>query len=416
MYDATQKMILHALLDRYEKSTFFRERTQPTRRIMLNFYNGGKTNFPYYDIEKSERRIEVNRAVLDLCSKELLAFSWMAGEENHIIASVWLNIDHLDSAYAAANCKPKGDIVETLSCDILQTQRQVNAPWARNFLQDAYDEIQRKRDTISTIPADHLERSLLFKAIIAMDRLAGAECMERVFSLKTLGDSKLFERTVKPRLLSVLRKYFDSDDDVTDEDILKQVGIVKYPEQFEFCGNITFSHRTGSVEFNHLPGGSVIYSSDLSSGNIIIDPSIESVITIENRANYIDYIQNSKTLNELVIYHGGQYSPRKRIFLQTIAKEIPKKCKWYHWSDIDYGGFTMLSRLRREITPEATAYHMGIKEFQHYEKFTATIKASYAEKLVTLKAHPELHDCYDCIDYMIQNKVRLEQEAMLVKP
>jgi hypothetical protein len=45
MADAARERILHALLDRYERSSFFRERKEPTRRILMNLYNSGKSDF-----------------------------------------------------------------------------------------------------------------------------------------------------------------------------------------------------------------------------------------------------------------------------------------------------------------------------------------------------------------------------------
>jgi len=205
----------------------------------------------------------------------------------------------------------------------------------------------------------------------------------------------------------------DNDDDATEEDILKQVGIVRYPEFFEFCGNITIQIDKQSINYGCLPGGSIVYSSDLTRGSIEIEPSVNTVITIENRANYLEYIQKTKTQNELVIYHAGQYSPRKRVFLQAIAKALPDRCKWYHWSDIDYGGFLMLSRIRQEIMPSAMPYRMNISELEHYRSFAMTFSAQYAGCLESLKSYSELSDCCDCIDYMLGNKIRLEQEAML---
>jgi len=56
---------------------------------------------------------------------------------------------------------------------------------------------------------------------------------------------------------------------------------------------------------------------------------------------------------------------------------------------------------------------MNSTELDKYTNFTAKIKTQYIEKLKSLKKHPELSDCYDCIDYMIKNMIRLEQEAML---
>jgi hypothetical protein len=413
MSDTIQARILNILLDKYERSSFFRDDRPPTRRIILKFYDGGESDFSYYDIEQSERRISVNRAVIDLSEKSVLSFEWMKGEFEHIIAKIWLNIDNLSLAYQIAERNPKSDTFDKICIEIANSKKQVKSLWASKFLQDMYDAIRYKRTLVNAIPNDDIERESLLRAISAIDKLDGVEYMERVFSLQTFGDSKQFEKTIKSRLLSILRKYLDVDDDAIDEDILKQVGIVKYPEQFEFCGNISITFDSDIVDFSCLSSGSTVFSSDLSSGHFIINPSIKSIITIENRANYIEYIHKTKSKTELVVYHGGQYSPRKRMFLRAVASSLPKNCSWYHWSDIDYGGFIMLLRLRQEIMPNVIPYRMDIVELKRYHNFSVGIQTSYAEKLKKLKIHPELSDCYDCIDYMLNNRLRLEQEAML---
>ena len=414
-----QKQILNALLDKYERSSHYKEGKQMAqktrRRIILNFYNNGKCDFPLYDIEQSDRRLSVNRAVLDLAAFKLLDYEWMKGEYEHIIAKVWLNVENLSLAYQAMEREPKGDLVGRVSREIAKMQSEVESSWAARYLEDIYAAITRRRSLTSALPADAGERGLLLQAIGALDKLGGAEYMERVFSLRTFGDSKIFERAVKPRLLSILRKYLDNDDDTTDEDILKQIGIVKYPEQFEFCGGVSVEFHSGAVDFAYLPSGGMLFSSDLSSGRIIIAPTVQSIITIENRANYIEYIQKIKREKELVIYHGGQYSPRKRLFFQAIKKAAPPSCPWYHWSDIDYGGFIMLSRLRREIAPRIIPYRMNRGELERYAKLTVPVKAPYIEKLKKLKQRPELSDCYDCLEHMIRERARLEQEAMLME-
>jgi len=413
MNESVQSRILNALLDKYERSSFFKAQVQPTRRVMLNFYNGGKSDFPYYDIEHSDNRVSVNRAVIDLAKKELLYFSWMKGESEHIIDKVWLNTDNLTKAYQAVARKPKKDTIDEICREIAITKANIQSSWASNFLQDMYDTMKSKHGLISAIPADDRERSLLLQAISAIDKLDGAEYTERVFSLRTFGDTKVFEQYVKSRILSILRKYLDIDDDAIDEDILKQIGLVKYPEQFELCGNISIIFDSGSVDFSFLPSGGAIFSSDLFAGRLMIDVAVKSVITIENRANYIEYIRKIKTPAELAIYHGGQYSPRKRLFLQALKEALPESCKWYHWGDIDYGGFIMLSRLRREIMPQIIPYRMDSLELERYMAFSSAIKRPYINRLKNLKTRPELSDCYDCIDYMIKNTIRLEQEAML---
>ncbi|MCL1809561.1 MAG: DUF2220 domain-containing protein [Clostridiales bacterium] len=414
MSEEAQRLILNSLLDKYERSSFFRDETKPIRRIMLNFYNCGKSDFSYYDIEQSERRIDVNSTVQDLTAEGLLAFEWMKGEHQHILAKVWLNPDNLRSAYLAAGREPKADAMEKILSEIDAARNNANSQWAQRFFQDISDDTTRKRSISSAVPSDNDERRLLFQAIAAIDESNGAEYTERVFSLKTFGDTKQFERTVRSKILSILRKYLESDDDAADSDLLKQVGIVQFPEQFEFCGNISLAFEQGTVNFGCLPGGAAIRSFDLCAGQLAVGASVKTITTIENYTNYLDYIRKTKADNELVIYHGGQISPRKLLFLRAVARAMPVNCTWRHWSDIDYGGFLMLSRLRREVIGTVVLYRMGTGELVRYGSLAAPIRARYAEKLRSLKARPELADCFECIDYMLKNMVRLEQEAMLI--
>ncbi|MDP4093954.1 MAG: DUF2220 family protein [Bacillota bacterium] len=415
MIDKIQKSILWALLDKYERSSFFRDEKQPTRRILLKFYDDGKSDFPYYDIEKSERRISVNRAVVELSELGLLSFEWMKGECDHIIAKVWLNTDKLEFAYKIAGRKSKGDVVDEICVELLDMHEQVSSPWIKTFFYDAYTAVSKRRSIVSSIPADKEERNHLFKAICAIDNLNNTELTERVFSLQCFGDSKKFEMVARSRIISILRKYLDCDDDTRDEDILRQVGIVKYPEQFEFCGKVSLVIEAEVVDFSLLRFGSSISISDLARGNLLISPYVKRILTIENRANYIEYIQKNMADDELVLYHAGQYSPSKKLFFLAIKEKIPEDCIWEHWGDIDYGGFSMLARLRREVLNEIKPFRMNTLELVKYKHLTASITVQYAEKLKSLITKHELHDCYDCLNYLIVNKVRLEQESMLIE-
>ena len=414
--DSTHKRILNALLDKLERSKQSMGDSEPTRRIMLSFYSGGKSDFPYYDIEQSERRISINRAIDDLEKQGLVSYNWMKGEHGHIVEKVWLNVGNAALAYRLTSRQPKNDLVAEVKEEIQSAMKKVRSDWALAFLMDAHDEITRKQRLTSIMPSEKEERTLLLAAILAASNPDGSELMERVFSLSVFGDSKTFERTVRTKLLRILRRYMENDDDATEEDILKQVGIVKYPEPFEFCGGLTIEFGDGNksmIDFSALPSGGVIYSSDFANGKLSVVPSVETVISIENRANYIEYIRTEKTDSELVINHGGQFSPRKGEFLRVVAKKMPNGCKWRHWGDIDYGGFLMLLRLRQHVHPEILTHRMSTSEMVRFADFAVPIKAKYAERLERLKSFPELSDAYECIDYMTKYMLRLEQEAML---
>ena len=214
-------------------------------------------------------------------------------------------------------------------------------------------------------------------------------------------------------MLSILRKYMDADEDVKDDELLRQVGIVKYPEQFEFCGDAILSFGHSVIDFSCLKCGGSVCLPDLTRANFTIAPKTERILSIENRANYIDYIDKHKSENEFVLYHGGQYSPSKKKFLQAVARVMPVNCKWAHWRDIDYGGFSMLARLRREVEQSALPYRMNEDELKRYDSLAAYIAPAYAQRLVRLMSRPELGDCRECLEYMIKHNKKLEQEAML---
>ena len=71
--------LLDALLDRYERSRGFKENRGQRRRVQLQMYGGGKTDFPAYDIEDSPARMAVNEAARRLAGQGVAELEWMRG-------------------------------------------------------------------------------------------------------------------------------------------------------------------------------------------------------------------------------------------------------------------------------------------------------------------------------------------------
>lgn len=151
---------------------------------------------------------------------------------------------------------------------------------------------------------------------------------------------------------------------------------------------------------------------DITAANLRISKNVRRILSIENKANYFDYIGKHRKTDDLVIYHGGQYSPTKRLFFQAVA-DASMNLPWYHWGDIDYGGFSMLARLRREINVNVQPYRMSKQELITYAPFAISFASQYSAKLQSLVVNSDLSDCVECINYMLEKKIRLEQEALL---
>ena len=406
------RQILEILVNWYEGSPAHTRGQTPSRRRIMRLYDGGKTDFPTYNIEDHLEREAVNRAVMDLAGKGLVGYEWMRGQRDHILAKLWLKSDAIEQAYAYLGRRPKGDIVDELLLTLMELRDNTTTEWACLWLEETISTISRRRSIGSAMPDLPSERDDLLKAVSYLTCNDEIEMLERVFSLRCFGDSKHFERTIKTRLAGILRKYLVKDD-CTDEEALRLAGLVSYPEQFAFSGALSIMLPGGMIDFAPLSFGGTLSIDDVKRGRITLSMDIERILTVENRANYVEYTHRYQKHGELVLYHGGHFSPAKRVFLEAIVSAKPQGCEFLHWGDIDYGGFTMLARLRREISPDVQPWRMGEDELIRYAAFTTGFTESYRKKLVSLLSTQELSDCVSCIEYMIKAGVRLEQEAML---
>lgn len=411
-----QKQLLHALLDKYERGTGYMQRKKPVQRIKLNLYNKGRSDFKSYDIEKSEIRNQYNEEVIALHTIGLIEFKWMVAEEGHIIAEVWLVFEQLEKAYRLLGRIPKGDTVDEVLLLSMEAQEKATSSWLLAYLNGLIETISRKRSVGSLLPDSLEETKDFLYALVMADHLSEDEILERVFSIRCFGDSKRFETVIRPKFISVLKRYLDDiEEDAKDEEILRRVGIVKYPEQLEFCGPIQIELDGGIVDYTPLQYGATVNAKDVRMGRFSISNSVKRVLFIENRANYVDYIFHDKHLEELVIFHGGCYSPVKGLFFQKLISAALPSTEFFHWGDIDYGGFSMLARLRRNIIPEIKPYRMSEEELIKHRDYAILFGESYLQRVIELKNFPELKDCINCLNFMITNRIKLEQEAMLAK-
>lgn len=411
-----QKQLLHALLDKYERGTGYVQGKKPVQRIKLNLYNKGKSDFKSYDIEKSEIRSQYNEEIITLHAIGIIDFKWMDAEEGHIIAEVWIVFEQLEEAYQLLGRIPKGDTVDEVLLLLMEAQEKSTSPWLLAYLNGLIETISRKRSVGSLLP-DSLEETKDFLcALITADHLSEDEILERVFSIRCFGDSKRFEAIIRPKFISVLKRHLDDiEEDAKDEEILRRVGIVKYPEQMEFCGAIQIELDGGIVDYTPLQYGATVNAKDVRMGKFSISNSVKRVLFIENRANFVDYIFHDKHIEELVVFHGGCYSPVKGLFFQKLISAALPGMEFFHWGDIDYGGFSMLARIRRNIMPEMKPYRMCDEELINFRDYATSFGESYSQKIKKLKDLPELKDCINCLDFMISNRIKLEQEALIAK-
>jgi hypothetical protein len=91
---------------------------------------------------------------------------------------------------------------------------------------------------------------------------------------------------------------------------------------------------------------------------------------------------------------------------------LPETTPIYLWSDLDYGGFNILSQLRRFIREQIQPYLMDVDTLEANIPRARPLTASDRTNLKRLLLRPELHDVRPVIEHLLQRGLKLEQEGV----
>lgn len=413
-------LILNKLLEKYEKSKSYSE--ECNRKIILNM-----SELREYDIENYEIKSLINSVIIELSEENLIDFAWQKYEKNNIIQKIWLNKDNILESYRLSGRKN----IKLILNDLLNVLNNINfkEEWLNSFKQDMILFLNSSNKENSYLPS-FLANDIL-TALKEIDNICCEEninyntSLKRVFSIKCYKDSKYFENNIEKYIIKIIKKYLlplryktDYFENMTDDEILLEVGISKAPEVIEFSGanvQVELNSDNKSILYSKNVIGNYINSITINSIKKLHIKDIKKVIFIENKTNYLDYILNKITLNELVIYHGGMYSPNKGKFFQKIYDVLKdSNCEFYHWSDIDLGGFNIFCRLKENIIPELKPYLMDKTALMEIKKYWKKIDEKYKEKLIQIHKNEQYNMFFEVLDFMIENGIKGEQEGFLI--
>ncbi len=398
-----ETLILDKLLDKYE------ERVATSNRRVRIILDKNEVKVP--NIESS-KYIEFREAMLRLKNKDFINVDWV--RKDYIIKSIWLNLDNVDTVYHYLERQTRNSKA-TVTLNIIETALQkITAKWIKEYLKAERDNILVKWK-ITGIWCK--EQKIIFDFLAALegiDKLNGNAVHMRVFSINAYGDSKKFEKEVKQLIIPIIKRFEPNlvdVEEISERGALAQVGIIMMPETFEFCGNVKINFKSGEVDFSPMLKGSCISSECVSDICNIEIFNTDKIIFIENKTNYSEYCLNSRSERELVVYHGGFYSPQRGEFFRKLCAmtNLPV----YFWGDIDYGGFKMCMRLKNNIISSIQPLNMDLISYNRYKSKGLSKGDEYIAKLSTLKTNEDYYEFFDVIDAIIAEKTTVEQEAFL---
>lgn len=231
----------------------------------------------------------------------------------------------------------------------------------------------------------------------------------REFSVRCFGDSKELEK--KAGLIGkILRRFSDDYAEMDNDAILAEYGIYRTPNYVYVKGN--GSLRVGEpdsyeVNLGNLHQGIGLSGEDLDSLEWLVDIPVKKVITIENLTTFFRWEES----DSILIYLGGYHNAVRRKFLQKLYKVFPN-VEYFHFGDIDVGGFEIYRDLCNRTGIPFQTYRMGIHELKQYESYTKKLTANDQRRLEVLLEKKEYETVWPVLKYMKEHGKKLEQESI----
>lgn len=133
----------------------------------------------------------------------------------------------------------------------------------------------------------------------------------------------------------------------------------------------------------------------------------EKVITIENLTTFFRWEESESIL----IYLGGYHNAVRRKLLQKLYRVFPD-AEYFHFGDIDVGGFEIYRDLCDRTGISFRPYRMGICELKQYELYAKKLTANDQQRLGVLLENKKYETVWPVLKYMKEHGKKLEQESI----
>lgn len=407
-----QSVILNRLLDKYENSKHLSEPGTSTRRVMLRIE---KKELPEYLYEDAAIRDSYNEAALELEKQHLVQLKWVKGCP--VLSAVILCLDRIIPCYAAAERVHPRVRAKQVSDAVRIALAGVAVPWIMAWKEDVCKSADEQMKVPAFCKKDDASLRDLLGALRGYAALSGSITMQ-AFSSRCFSDTKYFERNVRDLFLTIARKYDTELALACDENKLGEreqlafLGIYARPELYELAGNCTIQTSQGSICIGAAPYGLALPSTLVDFIMEIDLTAIRSITFIENKTNYDAYVMSEKQPEELVVYHGGFLSPKKKRLIASIAHAASETTKIRFWADIDTGGFRMFRHLQ-ELIPSLTPMRMSGEFVDSFHEYGLARSEEYLSSLRIDMENGKYPLFQDAIEQILDYGVTIEQETFL---
>lgn len=394
------RKVLNSLLDTYENSLLSTGEYKRTIHIEFRFT---KTSIPPYFDESSDEYEGIHVLMKQLESKELIDIIWKDNKRDYLIQKVRLKTDHIEKVYQYVGRKPKQGLEEE-TITLLQKYVDVGAAITAAFARYLIERIQNHQSVKEYIALENRKETEKFlRACVLVEQNRNA-CYRREFSIMHFRDSKYFEQ-IESRIAKVFRHFSGEYAGMDTSELLAEYGIYRTPNYVYFKGDATISIGEEVINLSLFKQGLGISGEDLSDIRFSDLSRIRKVVTIENLTSFFRYWEE----DSLSIYLGGYHNRIRRALLKLVYEAIPD-AKYYHFGDIDAGGFSILLDLREKTGIPFAGYHMDLDTLKQYRQYAKRLTESDRKRLEKLGKEKEF---YEIIGFMLKENIKLEQECII---
>ncbi len=397
-----EKRILNQLLDSYEASTLFTGKNKVAVHISFPF---NKKTIPAYFDESSLAYEEIHASMERLENQGLIRIEWKKGKEGHIISKVILQMDGLDEAYACVSRTPRAEQIKQNRELLSELRERCHTPICRSLIDHLDRRLEDARSVKEFIDLSNpSETETLLTAIAQIEQNCRA-CYIREFSIEHFHDSKIFE-SLSGKIAKVMHTFGEDCREKELDEILAEYGIYHTPNYVYFKGNVSLGIGSDAYPIGQLRQGIGISGEDIERISFRDAGQIKKVITIENLTTFFRWEEPES----LMVYLGGYHNSVRRALLKELYRTLPD-AEYYHFGDIDVGGFLIYEDLCRKTGIPFRRYKMDLDTLVQYERFGKPLTENDRVRIERmLKEKPDV--AYgDVLRYMLDAGVKVEQEC-----
>ncbi len=407
-----QKEVLHALLDRYERRQDYGRTDKSVRRVLLPV---NKRGFPaYFHVSDSGFRLMFNQEMEALERRRWVKLDWVRFDRGGTLQRVALVEEALPGIYRALDRVPRKQLYREAA--LFLTEYEKAAP---EELFSFCRELGERLTLLQTLPPPlKAEQPQLFqeylKGLGALFEARDNDIARRLLSVRLYGDSKRWEQ-LQGGILQLARSFCLPSGEAALDDgaLMAERGIIDHPSHILLSGPLVFRTSRGEVDlaaFYPDLGLPVEMARDLE----IIESKAAAVMTIENKTSFYQYLREGPP-EHLVIYLGGYHNRGRRLFLEKLAaryKEESRAVPFFHWGDLDLGGFQIWRHLKEKTGIPFQPFLMDVPVYLRCCRFGQPMGKVYMARLAAFLKDPAYEFFHPLIRLMLEKRVRVEQEAV----